>query len=73
MRDESTPGIGSSRAAYTGSTRTTSAPERAAANSAAKSRVRENRWGWNRTCTRASPATARPAETAAATSVGWCA
>ena len=71
MREESTPSMGSSRAAYTGSTRTTSAPERAAANSAANSLVRENMWGWNSTCTRWPSATARPAETAAATSVGW--
>ena len=52
-RAPSTPGSGSSLAAYTSVTTTRSAPAASAwPNSWANSRVREYRWGWNTATTR---------------------
>ena len=53
------------------SSSTTSASARAVPNSAAKSRVREYRCGWNATTSRPCPATCRAPRKAAATFVGW--
>src|SRR5699024_10134849 len=76
MMRESTPSTGCSRAPKISSRTTSSARDRARANSEAKFMVRLYRWGWNTAMMRrasVASTSSLAAVSTAVTSVGWCA